>query len=78
MFSNGIVNIINLEVETILLVDVNITYWKQTEHLEIKDMILAQGFKQLVESPTLITEESNVLINIGVVFSSKSSSISFK
>ena len=42
----------NLETETILLGDININHLKKTEHhREIKDLIVAQGFKQLFESP---------------------------
>lgn len=36
--------------EMILLVDVNINYLKQAKHIEIKDAIVAQSLKQLVET----------------------------
>ena len=45
-----------------ILGDVNINYLKKTEHREIKDMIELQGFMQLIESSTRITDELNTLM----------------
>ena len=48
-------NVNNLKAEATLLEEVNINYLKKTEHRQIKDMIVIEGFKQLTESPTWIT-----------------------
>ena len=47
-FSNMLLNVNDLEIETILLGDVNINYLKKTENREIKDMIELQRFMQLI------------------------------
>ena len=73
LFNNMLVNVNNLEMETILMGDININYLKKTAHSNIKDMIVGQGFKQLIESPTRITPESKTLID--VILSNKSSHI---
>ena len=43
-----LLNVNDLEIETILLGDVNINYLKKTENREIKDMIELQRFMQLI------------------------------
>ena len=47
-FSNMLLNVNDLEIETILLGDVNINCLKKTENREIKDMIELQRFMQLI------------------------------
>ena len=50
----------NSETETILLGDININHLKKTEHREIKDLIVAQGFKQLFESPPELQQDQTL------------------
>ena len=73
-FSDMLINVNNVEKETILLGDININYKKRTEHRDEKGIIAGQGFKQLIKDPTRITADSSSLID--VLVSNKPSTIS--
>lgn len=74
LFSDMLITVNNLEKEIILLGDININYLKKAEHREIKDIITAQGMKQIVKDPTRVTVDSKTLID--VILTNKQSSIS--
>lgn len=60
-----VLNIITLEnKETILLGDINCDYLKDNDHRDIKDLFITQGYKQLFNKATRITESSETLIDV--------------
>ena len=50
--------------ETIISGDLNCDYLVPRDHIEIKDIIKINGFKQLITKPTRITNTSRTLIDI--------------
>eukprot|EP00112_Aurelia_sp_Birch-Aquarium-sp1_P026369 Seg932.4 transcript_id=Seg932.4/GoldUCD/mRNA.D3Y31 product="hypothetical protein" protein_id=Seg932.4/GoldUCD/D3Y31 len=50
--------------ECILLGDMNCNYLERSEHKEIKSIISNNGLKQLIKSPTRITNTSKTLIDV--------------
>ncbi len=50
--------------EIIVTGDLNINFMKRTDHLEIRHLLSLYGFKQLVQSATCITDNSQSLIDV--------------
>lgn len=50
--------------ECVLLGDMNCNYLVNSDHKELKSILVSFGLKQLVKSPTRITKESKTLIDV--------------
>ena len=50
--------------ECILMGDMNCNYLERSEHKEVKSIISNNGLKQLIKSPTRITNNSKTLIDV--------------
>ena len=50
--------------ETIITSDINCDYLKRNDNLELKEIFSSNGFSQLVDKPTRITEHSKTLIDV--------------
>jgi hypothetical protein len=50
--------------ETIITGDINCDYLKRNDNLELKEIFSSNGFSQLVDKPTRITEHSKTLIDV--------------
>jgi len=69
-----LISVNNIGKETILLGDTNVNYLKRTDNRDIKDIIAAQGYYQLIKDPTRVTSSSSSLID--VLLTNKPSTIS--
>jgi hypothetical protein len=50
--------------ETIITGDIICDYLKRNDNLELKEIFSSNGFSQLVDKPTRITEHSKTLIDV--------------
>ena len=57
-------NVTNENKEIIVLGDINCNYLKANDHQDIKNLFQVQGLKQIIKSPTRITENSETLIDV--------------
>ena len=74
IFKDVLDNISKDGIECIILGDLNANYLKKNDSKELKDIILLNGFDQLISMPTRTTPDSSTLID--VVLSNKKANIS--
>lgn len=64
IFTDNLSNVFNESKEVILMGDVNVNYLDKHSNKEFKSVLNLFGLKQLIKTPTRITEESSTLIDI--------------
>lgn len=64
VFNDSITTILSENKEFILSGDMNCDFLKEPDHRDIKDCLKMNGFKQLIEKPTRVTQHSSTLIDV--------------
>jgi exonuclease III len=64
LLRNVLIKINELSCETILMGDLNVNYLKSSKNKDLKQLIAAQGFDQLINKATRVTKDTSTLIDI--------------
>ena len=62
--------------ESIIMGDMNVNYLKENDHEVIKDIFTDNGFKQILNTPTCVTDQTFSLIDL--LFVNNNQNISYK
>ena len=64
LFEQSLISYCSESKETIVLGDMNTDYLKRNDNVNVKSIINRNGFTQIIDKPTRITEQSKTLIDI--------------
>ena len=75
-FSKILQSVDNEKRESIIMGDMNVNYLKENDHEVIKDIFPENGFKQILNTPTRITDQTSSLIDL--IYVNNKQNISYK
>ena len=73
---NTLQSIDNEKRESIIVSEMNVNYLIENDHEIIKDIFTDNGFKQILNTPTRVTDQTSSLIDL--IFVNKNQNISYK